>query len=109
MIPLAWVRQKSYTRHTALPPFSAGGFNMMDATAQTRVRRLAEALSAVSQPLVPLYEYAEDLQKHLSDDDEVQVLCIAALLRARAHAAKQEIAQSLQVLEDAASNVAGAL
>jgi len=80
----------------------------MDANAETRVRRLADALSAVSMPLAPLYEYAEDLQQHLNDDDEVGLLCIAALLRARAGAAKAEIARSLEALEEAASSVARA-
>lgn len=83
------------------------GFSM-DANAETRVRRLADALSAVSAPLVPLFEYAEDLQKHLNEDDELGLLCIAALLRARAGAAKIEIARSLEALEEAASRVAGA-
>jgi hypothetical protein len=80
----------------------------MDTMAETRVRRLADALSAVSKPLVPLFEYQEDLQKHLSDRDEIELLCLAALLRARARAAQREIAESLAALEEAASCVAGA-
>jgi hypothetical protein len=80
----------------------------MDAIAESRVRRLADALTAVSRPLVPLFEYAADLQRHLTDEDEIELLCIAALLRARARAAKLEITQSLEALEEAATNVAGA-
>lgn len=80
----------------------------MDAIAETRVRRLADALSAVSKPLVPLFEYEEDLQKHLCDKDEIELLCLAALLRARAQAAKLQIAESLAVLEEAANCVASA-
>lgn len=80
----------------------------MDAIAEIRVRRLAEALSAVSKPLLPLLEYAEDLEQHLTDRDEVGLLCIAALLRARTETAKREIAASLEALEDAATSVAGA-
>lgn len=80
----------------------------MDAIAETRVRRLADALSAVSRPLVPLFEYEEDLRKHLTEKDEIELLCLAALLRARARAARLEIAESLAALEDAANCVAGA-
>jgi hypothetical protein len=80
----------------------------MNALAESRVRRLADALNAVQTPLVPLFEYADDLRKHLNDADEIQVSCIAALLRARAGAAKREIARYLEELEEAASRVAGA-
>ncbi len=80
----------------------------MDAIAETRVRRLADALSDVTKPLVPLLEYQEDLQKHLTDEDEIELLCIAALLRARAEAAKAEIARSLEAVQEAATRVAAA-
>lgn len=80
----------------------------MNALAESRVRRLADALTAVRTPLVPLFEYAEDLEHHLTDADEIQVSCIAALLRARAGVAKQELLISLEALEEAASSVANA-
>lgn len=80
----------------------------MNALAESRVRRLADALNAVQTPLVPLFEYADDLRKHLNDVDEIEVSCIAALLRARAGAAKREIARYLEDLEEAATRVAGA-
>ncbi|HET9097867.1 MAG TPA: hypothetical protein VFN37_14490 [Candidatus Baltobacteraceae bacterium] len=80
----------------------------MNAVAENRVRRLAEALSAVQTPLAPLFEYAGDLEQHFTDADEIEISCIAALLRARAGAAKREIARYLEELEEAASRVAGA-
>ncbi|HLI98066.1 MAG TPA: hypothetical protein VKT72_18510 [Candidatus Baltobacteraceae bacterium] len=80
----------------------------MDAPAVNRVKRLVDALASVGTPLAPLFEYAEDLQRHLSDDDEIEVECIAALLRARAAQARGEIARCLDALEQAASSVASA-
>lgn len=80
----------------------------MNAIAENRARRLADALVAVRTPLTPLFEYAGDLEQHLNDGDEIEVSCIAALLRARAGAAKREIARYLEDLEEAASRVAGA-
>lgn len=78
----------------------------MNAMAESRVRRLADALTAVRIPLAPLFEYADDLERHLQDADDIEVSCIAALLRARAGAAKREIARYLDALEEAASSVA---
>lgn len=80
----------------------------MNAIAENRVRRLADALTAVRTPLAPLFEYADDLEQHLYDPDEIQVSCIAALLRARAGAAKCEILKCLEAIEEAAGSVAGA-
>ena len=81
---------------------------MMDAIAESRVRRLADTLAALQVPLAPLFEYADDLEKHLHDADDVEVSCIAALLRARTRAAKHEMALCLDALEEAANRVAGA-
>lgn len=80
----------------------------MNALAESRVRRLADALSAVRTPLAPLFEYAGDLEHHLNDADEIEISCIAALLHARAGEAKREITRTLEELEEAASRVAGA-
>ncbi len=80
----------------------------MDAPAVNRVKRLVDALSAVGMPLAPLFEYAEDLERHLTDDDEIEVECIAALLRVRTAQARREIARCLDTLEQAASSVAAA-
>jgi hypothetical protein len=77
----------------------------MDAFFDNRAQRLAEALSAVSKPLVPLLEYADYLTQHVSEEKDTEVLCIAALLRVRAAAAKREIAASLEALEQAASRI----
>jgi hypothetical protein len=82
------------------------GVYSMNATAEDRVRRLAEALSAVSEPLQPLLEYAGEFRKRLTSGDEVEVVCIAALLRARASRAKDEMARSLDALEAAAKELA---
>jgi hypothetical protein len=80
----------------------------MDAIAETRAKRLAEALSAVSQPLAGLFEYESDLQKYVAGKDQIEVLCLAALLRARVRTAKQQIVESLEALEEAAHCVAAA-
>ena len=80
----------------------------MDTLAETRVRRLAEALASVSKPLLPLLEYADDLEKHLDEHDEMGLLCLAALLRVRAREARNEIAQTLAAVEEAANRVVSA-
>jgi hypothetical protein len=77
----------------------------MNAFAERRARRLAEALSAVSKPLAPLLEYADYLEKHVTEDQDTEVLCIAALLRVRAVAAKRDITACLEALELAASRM----
>ncbi|HKU68149.1 MAG TPA: hypothetical protein VJP85_10265 [Candidatus Baltobacteraceae bacterium] len=84
-----------------------GGFRM-DTMGENRAKRLADALSAVSKPLAGLFEYEKDLAQYVSGKDEIQLLCLAALLRARARAARLEIVESLTALEDAATKVAGA-
>lgn len=78
----------------------------MNVMAENRLRRLADALSAVKAPLAPLFEYAGDLEQHLNDGDEIEVSCIAALLRARAGEVKRDITRCLEELEEAASRVA---
>lgn len=80
----------------------------MDTLAESRVRRLADALASVSKPLLPLLEYADDLEKHMYEHDEVGVLCLAALLRVRAREARNEIAETLAAVEEAANCVASA-
>jgi hypothetical protein len=78
---------------------------MMHTPEETDVRRLSAALAEVSKPLLPLLEYAGDLEKRAQEGDSVGLTCIAALLRARAAAAKREIAASLQAVEDAAHHI----
>jgi phosphohistidine phosphatase SixA len=80
----------------------------MNAFAVNRVRRLVDALCAVRAPLASLFEYADDLERHLTDDDEIEVECIAALLRARAVQARHELTRCLDTLEEAATCVAAA-
>jgi hypothetical protein len=77
----------------------------MNAMAESRVRRLADALTAVRIPLAPLFEYADDLETHLHDTDDVEVSCIAALMRARIGAARREVVRYLDALEEAATSV----
>lgn len=78
----------------------------MGANAEMRVRRLADAISALPKPLAPILEYADDLSKHADAGDDVGVLCIAALLRAKARSAKDEIDSCLAAVEHAAQGVA---
>lgn len=78
----------------------------MDTITEGKVRQLADALTAVSKPLLPLFEYAHDFERHLTNRDELELSCIAALLRARAAEARREIAISLEAVEEAASRVA---
>lgn len=78
----------------------------MNATAELRVKRLVAALSDVSKPLDPLLEYADDLSARITDGDDMGVLCIAALLRAKAGAAKREMSMYLDAVEDAANSIA---
>lgn len=82
------------------------GFFFMDAIAEMRVRRLADAISALPKPLAPILEYADDLAKHANEGDDIGVLCIAALLRAKARAVKDEIDSCLHAVENAADSVA---
>lgn len=78
----------------------------MNAMAESRVRRLADALTAVRVPLAPLFEYADELETHLQDADDIEVSCLAALLRARVGSARREVVRYLDALEEAATSVA---
>lgn len=78
----------------------------MNAIAEDRARRLAEALSTISSPLQPLLEYAGELEKRMAAENEIEVICIAALLRACTAEVKHEMLQSLDALEEAATCMA---
>lgn len=76
-------------------------------TAETRVKRLAEALRAVTGPLLRIQEHADDLEKLVSARELIQASCIAALIRAETLKAEAQLGSSLHAVEEAAEDLVG--
>jgi hypothetical protein len=74
-------------------------------TAETRVKRLADALRAATMPLLRLREHADDLEKLVSAQELIQASCVAALIRAEALKAEVVLGHSLQAVEEAAEGL----
>jgi hypothetical protein len=78
---------------------------MNDTIADTRIQRLAHALTDVSLPLVRLFEYADNLEKLVEAHEHMQATCVAAAIRAEARRAQGAIAASLAQVQEAAAEV----
>lgn len=74
-------------------------------TAETRVKRLADALRAATMPLLRLSEHAVDLEKLVSEQHLIEASCIAALIRAEARKAEAVLGTSLHAVEEAAEEL----
>jgi hypothetical protein len=81
---------------------------MNDETAETRVKRLADALRAATTPLLRLREHADDLERLVSARELIQASCVAALIRAEALKAEAVLGRSLHTVEEAAEGLVGA-
>lgn len=73
---------------------------------ETRIQHLADALTAVTAPLVRLFEYADSLERLMSTHHTVEAECVAALIRVEARVAKTHLADSLEAVREAATRVA---
>jgi hypothetical protein len=80
---------------------------MNDETAETRVKRLADALRDATTPLLRLREHADDLEKLVSAKELIQASCVAALIRAEALKAEVVLGRSLHDVEKAAEGLVG--
>jgi hypothetical protein len=78
---------------------------MIDASADTRIHELAQALTDLSLPLVRLFEYADNLEKCVDAQEHLQASCVAAAIRAEARRAQSEIAAALAAVQEAAAHV----
>jgi uncharacterized protein YhaN len=78
---------------------------MIDASAETRMHDLAQALTDLSLPLVRLFEYADNLEKLVQAQERLQASCVAAAIRAEARRAQSEIAAALAAVQEAAAHV----
>lgn len=77
----------------------------MKGTADSPAARLAQALASASGPIVPLLEYKDEFERHLNDSNDINLVCLAALLRVQAQTVRREILGHLEAIEDAARNL----
>lgn len=75
-------------------------------TVETRIARLAQALSAATAPLARLSEYANDLEQLISDHQLTEAECVAALIRIEAPSVKEAVTRTLDEVQEAAVRVA---
>jgi hypothetical protein len=73
---------------------------------ETRIQHLADALAAVTAPLIRLSEYAGNLEKLISDHQVVEAECVAALIRVEAGSLKARLVTTLDAVQEAATKVA---
>lgn len=73
---------------------------------ETRIQHLADALTAVTAPLMRLSEYAGNLEKLISDHHVTEAECVAALIRIEAGSVKARLSTTLDAVQEAATKVA---